>query len=454
MQVAARLLPLGAVALLLGSCAGADDKRAEGKRVFAEAGCAGCHTLADAKAVAKVGPDLDRRSPSVSTVVRQVKRGGNGMPSFDGKLEEKQILAVAQYVSGAARGGAATAAAEFKADETTLADCRAKADAACYEQAFGNLVFREGAKPALAELERTEAAPPPGFTCHRTAHAMGGAALSRSHGDVARAFVDGSPVCASGFYHGVLERAFAGVEEADLPAKARELCADPKLVAAPFLHFQCLHGLGHGLMIYTAYDLKLGLKTCDALPDAFGRDSCAGGVFMENVNTSYGTTSKWLKDDDLIFPCNTVAESHKYACYQLATARIRQVKRTWPEIARECLRSEPRWVEICFQSMGRDASGDAGHDTREAARLCRPAKEYEIECLYGVAREIVNADGGPDRAATFCSQVAARHRPRCFSGVGTVLAALHPDLPGRRAACRQAAGRYAGACAEGAGLTR
>ena len=55
---------------------------------------------------------------------------------------------------------------------------------------------------------------------------MGGAALARFKGDVARAFIDGSPVCASGYYHGVLERGFAGVEDSQLAAKARDLCAD------------------------------------------------------------------------------------------------------------------------------------------------------------------------------------------------------------------------------------
>ena len=435
----------------LSACGDADTKRAEGARVFADAGCAGCHTLADADAVAKVGPDLDRARPSVSRVVRQVKRGGNGMPKFDGKLTEAEILAVAQYVDGVA-GRGTQAAAAFEPDDKTLATCRAKPSQECYEQAWGNLVFKEGPKPALTEFERALQSPDPGFSCHRVAHTMGGAALTRLKGDVARAFIDGSPACASGYYHGVLERGFTGVEDDELDDKARELCADPQLAAAPFLQFQCYHGLGHGLMIYTAYDMPLGLKTCDALQDTFGQSSCAGGVFMENSNTSYGTQSEYLKDDDLIYPCNDVAERHKYACYQLVTARIRLVKPGWKDIAAECRKSEPDWEATCFESMGRDVSGDAGQDAGKAVKMCSAAGPDEIECDYGVAREIVNADSGGERAARFCGRVPRGNRRRCFEGVGTVLTTLHATEADKKKACAEIAGRYARDCQTGAGV--
>jgi hypothetical protein len=442
---------LAALPFVLAGCGGADAKRAEGGRVFDDAGCGGCHTLADAGATAKVGPDLDRLRPNVSRVVRQVQRGGNGMPAFEGKLSDGEILALAQYVDGVA-GRGTEAAAAFEPDDRTLETCRAKPSQECYEQAWGNLLYRAGPEQALTDLERALQSPNPGFSCHRVAHAMGGAALARLKGDVARAFIDGSPVCASGYYHGVLERGFSGVKESELAGKARELCADPELAAAPFLQFQCYHGLGHGLMIYTGYDLPLALKTCDALQGSYGQSSCAGGVFMENSNTSYGAKSEYLKDDDLIYPCNDIADRHKYACYQLVTARIRLVKPEWKDIAAECRKSEPAWQAVCFESMGRDVSGDAVRDTRKAVRLCRAAGPNEVDCDYGVAREIVNADSGGNRAARYCLQVPRGHRSRCFVGVGTVLTTLYTTPGEKRKACAQIAGRYARDCEVGAGL--
>jgi uncharacterized membrane protein len=77
---------------------------AAGKQVFLSAGCAGCHTLADAGATATVGPNLDAAQPSASLVAERVREGKGVMPSFAGKLSDAEIAAVAAYVSGAASG--------------------------------------------------------------------------------------------------------------------------------------------------------------------------------------------------------------------------------------------------------------------------------------------------------------------------------------------------------------
>ncbi len=73
-----------------------------GKQVFLSAGCAGCHTLADAGATGTVGPSLDAAQPSAGLVADRVTNGRGAMPSFAGKLSPEQIDAVAAYVAGAA----------------------------------------------------------------------------------------------------------------------------------------------------------------------------------------------------------------------------------------------------------------------------------------------------------------------------------------------------------------
>jgi cbb3-type cytochrome c oxidase subunit III len=73
-----------------------------GKAIFASAGCTGCHTLADAGSTGTVGPNLDEAKPSKELAVDRVTNGQGGMPSFKGQLSEKQIQAVAEYVSSVA----------------------------------------------------------------------------------------------------------------------------------------------------------------------------------------------------------------------------------------------------------------------------------------------------------------------------------------------------------------
>jgi mono/diheme cytochrome c family protein len=74
-------------------------KGPDGAKVFASAGCAGCHTLAAANASGNVGPNLDDLQPDFATVQHQVENGGGGMPSFSGDLSQPEIDAVATYVS-------------------------------------------------------------------------------------------------------------------------------------------------------------------------------------------------------------------------------------------------------------------------------------------------------------------------------------------------------------------
>jgi mono/diheme cytochrome c family protein len=80
---------------------GTQQASAQGKQLFTT-NCAGCHTLKDAKATGKVGPDLDQLKPDEATTQRQVTNGGGAMPAFKGQLKPEEIQAVSQYVASVA----------------------------------------------------------------------------------------------------------------------------------------------------------------------------------------------------------------------------------------------------------------------------------------------------------------------------------------------------------------
>lgn len=70
----------------------------DGKAIFAEAGCGGCHTLDAAGASGNVGPNLDDAKPSKELVVDRVTNGKGAMPSFKDSYSAEQIAAVADFV--------------------------------------------------------------------------------------------------------------------------------------------------------------------------------------------------------------------------------------------------------------------------------------------------------------------------------------------------------------------
>ena len=83
---------------------GEGGKAPDGKAIFAEAGCGGCHTLKAAGTSGTVGPNLDDAKPPKDLVIDRVTNGKGAMPSFKADYSAEQIAAVADYVSKSAGG--------------------------------------------------------------------------------------------------------------------------------------------------------------------------------------------------------------------------------------------------------------------------------------------------------------------------------------------------------------
>jgi hypothetical protein len=371
-------------------------------------------------------------------------------------------LVIALAIGGAllaVRGGASTPAqpsdalnphpiaGNFEPDDTKLDSCR---DQACWEQAFGNLSYREGPKAALAVFDRRIASDQAVESgCHRIVHMIGSAALARYEGNVAQAFAAGSSSCWSGYYHGILERALIGARtKAELAKAVRGLCDDPDVRSTTFIAYQCVHGLGHGLMIRSGLNLTVSLSVCEQLATAWDQTSCDGGVFMENFNSSYGVKSRFLRDDDPVYPCNAVAERHKLYCYLQVTDRLLATSGyDWATTARACAGVEVNWRTTCFQSFGRSASGIARLDANRLVEFCNvPTGRWRSECIYGAVRDIVSNDAGATRAGRFCMLVAPDLRTRCFNGAGTILADISGSAEAHRKACEAITSQYLDAC--------
>jgi hypothetical protein len=382
------------------------------------------------------------------------------MPSFSGKLSASSIQTVAAYVSHAAgSGGAAIPVATFVPDGRRPAGCHD--DFACLRQAFGNIAYRRGPQVALRQLDELQGRDTvvAGF-CHQITHEIGHAALARYHGDAAKALGQGAMTCWSGYYHGVIERAFAGIPRNQVQANARSMCASLS-TAATFVLYQCVHGLGHGLMIYSGGDLTYSLRVCDALPDGWNQTSCTGGVFMQAFLPAMpGMQAAELpmtkrQARNLLYPCPAVAERDKLYCYLQITDRILpHVGYDWRVASGWCRRAEKQWIATCFQSLGRDVSGNTHQDTKLIAQLCRLARPNSDECMYGAVRDVTSNDANGVRAAKLCLHQEELSADRCFAAIGTILGGLSTTPEGRRSLCADVSPQaYRQACYDGAGAS-
>src|SRR5215208_2302026 len=100
--------PEGATETQPGGPSGSADEptgdAAAGKKIFASAGCTGCHTLEAAGSSGNVGPNLDQAKPDRDLIHERVTNGKGPMPPFKGQLSERQIADVAEFVYSSTHG--------------------------------------------------------------------------------------------------------------------------------------------------------------------------------------------------------------------------------------------------------------------------------------------------------------------------------------------------------------
>ncbi|MBJ7458530.1 MAG: cytochrome c [Thermoleophilaceae bacterium] len=75
------------------------DNPGDGKAIFTDAGCAGCHAFSPAGSNGGSGPDLNGTSLTLDQISEQVIQGGGGMPAFATDLTDQQIQAVSEFVA-------------------------------------------------------------------------------------------------------------------------------------------------------------------------------------------------------------------------------------------------------------------------------------------------------------------------------------------------------------------
>lgn len=250
--------------------------------------------------------------------------------------------------------------------------------------------------------------------CHNVAHKAGRFSYEIYK---EKAFKECSAECHSGCYHGATEAYFKENGTANLTENLNVICSSE---LNSFFSHQCLHGIGHGLMAWTSYELFDALESCDILER--GHDSCYTGVFMENIvggleseaskteqEVLAGHFTKYLSSDPQ-YPCNDpdLADKYKPSCYFLQTSRVLQMfPGDFQKVAEACSDAPESYRRQCFQSMGRDAGGNFHGNPAGAIDACSKAPKGtpRIDCIMGASQDTFWDPSGQGAAVNFCALV-------------------------------------------------
>jgi hypothetical protein len=278
----------------------------------------------------------------------------------------------------------------------------------------------------------------------------------------------------SGCYHGILQRYFDA--RMGMPLAQRVLvapCDGMRGTKEQFRLFDCLHGTGHGLMMYHRYDVNASLKDCDRLTADWDQRSCYSGVFMEhNMGArmqSFGdgmfgmhrhsmpaSTTVLFKPNDLHYPCSSTPQRYRLECYELqADLILPAVKQDYQKAAQVCDGAGALvLVRACYTGLGRNASGASAFQYAGIQRRCEKSSAAGMPyCYEGAVRHLAYAPSELPRGIAFCRSLpAGDSRSQCWDGVGLQVGGFFADLGSRQRACRADDPKDFAACAQGAGI--
>lgn len=292
----------------------------------------------------------------------------------------------------------------------------------CLDSLFREALKNHTTAEALEVIQRFEAEDPElRRDCHPVVHAIGRETF-RLKGNIHDSFSACDQTCHSGCYHGSVERFLRGDDiytetykhpsQAELKQKAAAACdANTPLR----LRYQCLHGLGHAILFFSAYQLQSSLDICDALGDDWSRSSCYGGVFMENVSNATNE-KKNFSPTDYHAPCNQLADRYRQECYIMQTSRMMEMGLSTERMLEECAKAGAYRVP-CTQSIGRDLSNEARMgQPRSVAQKCELAHDKNrLACMQGVVYALVDNTWDGRYALPFCAAFANdSDREACF----------------------------------------
>ncbi|MEK7148276.1 MAG: hypothetical protein AAB758_03175, partial [Patescibacteria group bacterium] len=137
-----------------------------------------------------------------------------------------------------------------------------------------------------------------------------------------------------------------------------------------------------------------------------------------------GHSTKWVSTDPH-FPCNLFADKPdvQIQCYLLQTSRMLDLfSYDFAKVTEECPNAPEDMINICFQSMGRDAAGQTLRDPDKIISICSgvPHKFFDV-CIAGGLNVIVDFWGENLSSQPFelCRQLKREeNKAFCYSLLG------------------------------------
>ncbi len=296
-----------------------------------------------------------------------------------------------------------------------------------------------------------------------------GRATAKAFGVNADAFFECPLEFNYGCPHGFFEQAL--IEAPDAKQAALNVCDPERMKDKPRkFYFYCYHGVGHGVMMAKAYDVKQSLDVCDGFETASQQAGCWQGVFMENTN-GYGTTNmraNSFSKDDPLYPCDSLDDKYLWECYLNHAGYL--INRMGPDaraaqVSAACLPAKEQGRTACLQGIGlmstnadwqlRLVRQDTGDLLKNAVSICDDfPRDFRNECFTAGVDNLANFDRTDiTRMVAFCALATAEFQHACYRQIGAATRNEIPDGDDGSSLCGGVPDGFRSDCRQGAGLS-
>jgi uncharacterized membrane protein len=306
---------------------------------------------------------------------------------------------------------------------------------------------------------------------HQMAHALGREAVDARGGD-ASVIRECRPAFGSGCYHGVVEAALNRAGHLDV-AELERLCAEIETASGPGATYECLHGVGHGVLGAVKYDLASALRYCDALSTGRRVESCRSGAFMEAIGAAMGapmlhqahahdsghahmaTLPLAIDPADPYSPCAAYHDPYANACWLFQGFVILRANDFDAARALHVCDGAPDGrAGRCYESVGHQLTGLFQHDDAWILGQCaRGSPALAARCAGGATLALNAMDWSGKRGVRLCAAAPADWKADCYRTAAGALVDL-ATVAQRADLCAAVEPTYARLCREAAEVER
>jgi hypothetical protein len=266
-----------------------------------------------------------------------------------------------------------------------------------------------------------------GIWCHHQGHHVGEFLLGYYNGDIQEALSNAHRKCDSSLYHGMLENFIKQeVILSDVDPKDIEVTTSCDIFEDRLIRLECGHGIGHGLVKASDFDLKWSANRCDEFELTEQRQVCYRGVFMENI-VALEDGKGVFDEDDPYSVCNTLEDRHAQVCYQYHAKKINSF--TPGNVFDSCDKIEPEsLVKYCYMGVQPYLFSTFHNNYQNIVLECSKGNlDYQTYCYVGTVIGLIDWKGTKE-GITFCEAIPEEFKPDCYDYLGKM---VHDESPDR-----------------------